>query len=147
MMKKIFAADDSLAPLFLRIGLGLVVFAHGAQKLFGWFNGYGFTGTMKFFTETEGLPWILGFLVIILESIGALALVAGFATRFLAASLGFLALGIVLTTRIEFGFFMNWFNNQAGEGYEFFIFWIAMALSLFITGGGKYAADNLLQKS
>ncbi|MDQ3292166.1 MAG: DoxX family protein, partial [Bacteroidota bacterium] len=141
MKNKIFKTDNSLAPFFLRIGLGLVVFAHGAQKLFGWFNGFGFTGSMKFFTESEGLPWILGFLIIILESIGALALVAGFATRFLAASLGLLALGIVLTTRIEFGFFMNWFGNQAGEGYEFFIFWIAMAISLLITGGGKYTAD------
>ena len=124
--------------------LGLVVFAHGAQKLLGWFGGYGFSGTMNFFTETVGLPWIIGFLVIILESFGAIALILGIATRLIAFCYIFLALGIVFTSHIQNGFFMNWFGNQQGEGYEFFLLWIAMAISLILNGGGKYSIDKTI---
>ena len=100
--------------------LGVVIFPHGAQKLFGWFGGYGFSGTMGYFTDTVGLPWLIAFLVIILESIGALALIAGFASRILSISYLVLAIGIILTSHLEHGFFMNWFGNQSGEGYELF---------------------------
>lgn len=84
VMKKILYTSDSWSPLVIRTLLGVVIFAHGAQKLFGWFGGYGFSNTMAFFTGVMGIPWILAFLVILLESVGALALVAGLCTRFLA---------------------------------------------------------------
>lgn len=144
MKKKIFQTKNEWAPLVLRVLLGVVVFPHGAQKLFGWFGGYGFSGTMSFFTDGMGLPWLLGFLVIILESIGALALIAGFATRLVAIAYVVLALGIIFTSHIQNGFFMNWFGAQAGEGYEYFILWIGMAITLTITGGGKYSIDTKL---
>ncbi len=146
MKTAIFKTTHSIAPLIIRIFLGIVVFPHGAQKLLGWFGGYGFSGTMGYFTDTVGLPWIVGFLVIILESIGALALIAGLATRALAVSFLLLALGIVFTSHIEHGFFMNWFGNQQGEGYEYFLLWIGMAASLAITGGGAYSIDHLLAR-
>ena len=142
MKNKIFNTSESLAPLAIRVMLGLVVFPHGAQKLLGWFGGYGFSGTMGFFTVTIGLPWLVGFLVIILESIGAFALISGFATRIVAVCYLILALGIVFTSHIQHGFFMNWFGNQQGEGYEYFILWIGMAVSLIITGAGKYSIDG-----
>ncbi len=148
MKDKIFNTSDSLAPLAIRLVLGLVVFPHGAQKLFGWFGGYGFTGTMGFFTETIGLPWVIGFLIIVLESIGAIALIAGVVTRLIAASYIVLALGILFTSHIQHGFFMNWLGNQQGEGYEYFLLWIAMAISLVITGSGIYSVDkNLITKN
>jgi putative oxidoreductase len=99
---------------------------------------------MDFFTETVGLPWIIGFLVIVLESIGAIALIAGVATRAIAVCYIFLALGIVFTSHIQNGFFMNWFGNQPGEGYEFFLLWIGMAISLILTGAGKYSIDGTI---
>ena len=142
MKNKIFKTNDSHIGLILRTTLSLVVFPHGAQKLFGWFGGYGFSCTMGFFTETVGLPWIIGFLVIILESIGAIALLAGFATRIVALSYVLLALGITFTSHVENGFFMNWAGNQAGEGYEFFILWIGIAIALTSMGGGKYSIDR-----
>jgi putative oxidoreductase len=142
MKNKIFNTSESLAPLVIRIMLGLVVFLHGTQKLLGWFGGYGFSGTMVFFTDDMGLPWLIGFLIIILESIGALALISGFATRIVAILYLLLALGIVFTSHIQHGFFMNWFGNQQGEGYEYFILWIGMAISLVITGAGKYSVDG-----
>lgn len=144
MKTKVFPTDDSWAPLVLRLFLGLVIFPHGAQKLLGWFGGYGFSGTMGFFTDTLGLPWLLSLLVIILESVGAMALVVGVATRLVALSYIFLAIGIVFTSHIQYGFFMNWSGSKAGEGYEYFLLWIALAIALFLTGGGKFSVDRKL---
>lgn len=146
MKRNLLATGNSLAPTILRFFLGVVVFPHGAQKLLGWFNGYGFTGSMQYFTQTVGLPWIIGFTVILLEFFGALALIAGIGTRVFAILYLALAIGITLLTRLEFGFFMNWFGNQKGEGYEYFLFWIAIALALLITGAGKYSVDRFLVK-
>jgi putative oxidoreductase len=142
MKKIIFQTGNEWAPLILRVLLGLIIFAHGSQKLLGWWGGYGFTGTMNFFTQTVGLPSIIAFLVIILESIGSIALIAGFATRILAVSYTFLAIGIVFTSHIQNGFFMNWFGNQKGEGYEYFILWVAISTALLFLGSGKYSIDK-----
>ncbi len=144
MIEKIFYTDNSLTPPVLRLFLAVVVFPHGAQKLLGWFGGYGFSGTMGFFTDTVGLPWIIAFLVILLESFGAIALLLGIATRFIALSYVILAVGIVFTSHVQHGFFMNWFGNQQGEGYEFFLLWIGMATSLLLSGGGNYSLDRLI---
>lgn len=146
MKRNLLATGNSLAPTILRLFLGIVVFPHGAQKLLGWFNGYGFAGSMQYFTQTVGLPWIIGFTVILLEFFGALALIVGIGTRVFAILYLALAIGITLLTRLEFGFFMNWFGNQKGEGYEYFLFWIAIALALLITGAGKYSIDRFLVK-
>ena len=138
--------QSAFSSLSLRLLLGIVVFPHGAQKLLGWFGGYGFTGTMQYFTKTVGLPWIIGLLVILMESVGALALIAGVGTRFIAASYVVLAAGIAFTSHIQYGFFSNWFGNQKGEGYEYFLLWAGMAIALLFTGGGKYAVDSLFKK-
>lgn len=142
MKKLIFETSDTLSPLLLRVLLGSVIFAHGAQKLFGWFGGYGFNGTMSYFTETVGLPWIVGFGIILLETFGALALVAGIATRLLALGFTLLAMGIILTVHIQYGFYMNWEGSQGGEGIEFFLLWIAISLGLMISGGGRLSVDR-----
>lgn len=147
MKQRIFQTDSSWASFMLRVFLGFVIFPHGAQKLLGWFGGYGFSGTMGFFTDTVGLPWLIGFLVIILESIGAIALIMGFATRLIAVSYLLLASGIVFTSHIQNGFFMNWFGNQAGEGYEYFLLWIGMAIALAISGGGRFAVDKEIARN
>ena len=141
---KIFQSRDSWAPLLLRVLLGTVVLAHGSQKLFGWFGGYGFTGTMRFLTEAMNLPWLIAFIVIMLESVGAIALIAGIATRPVALCYTLLAFGIIVTSHLQNGFFMNWFGAQAGEGFEYFLLWIGMSLSLMISGGGKYSVDQEL---
>lgn len=145
MIRKLLLTDKDNATAFItRIGLGIVIFPHGAQKLLGWFGGYGYTGTMSFFTETVGLPYILGVIVILAESVGALMLIAGIAGRF--AALGILAamIGAMFTGHIGNGFFMNWFGNQAGEGIEYFILAIAMSMAVLVSGSGQWSADALL---
>lgn len=147
MKNKLFTTSESWTLIVLRVILGLVIFPHGAQKLLGWFGGYGFSGSMNYFTDTVGLPWMVGFLVIILEFFGAIALIAGIATRIIAVLYIAIAIGIIFTSSIQYGFFMNWFGNQAGEGYEYFLLWIGMAVTLLVNGGGKYSIDKLLVKS
>ncbi|TDW47791.1 putative oxidoreductase [Flavobacterium sp. 270] len=146
MKNKLFETSESYAPLILRFILGFVVLMHGMQKLFGLFGGLGFSKTMVFFTQMVGLPWIMGFLVIILETVGAIALLIGLGTRVISFFYIILPLGMIFTTHLKNGFFMNWFGTLKGEGYEYFILWIGMALALFILGGGKYAIDKVFIK-
>lgn len=144
MKAKLLGTPNSWTIAIIRIVLGVAVFPHGAQKLLGWFGGYGFDGTMNYFTGTVGLPWIIGFLVIVLEFFGAIALIIGIGTRIVAAAYIVLALGIVFTTHIQHGFFINWFGNQMGEGYEYFLLWIAMAIALVLNGAGKFSIDRFV---
>jgi putative oxidoreductase len=147
MKTAIFNTNNSWSPTILRFLLGLVLLGHGSQKFLGWFGGYGFEGTMGFFTGTIKIPWIMGFLVIVIEFFGSISLLLGFATRLWSFSMVILFTGIIYTSHIQNGFFMNWFGNQKGEGYEFFLLAIAISTSLVFTGGGKYSLDGLLIKS
>jgi putative oxidoreductase len=147
MKAAIFYTNNSWSPTILRGLLGLVLFGHGAQKLLGWFGGYGFEGTMVFFTGTVELPWIIGFLVIVIEFLGSLSLLLGFATRLWSISMAILFIGITYTSHLQNGFFMNWFGNQNGEGYEYFLLAISISISLVITGAGKYSLDGLIMKT
>ena len=143
--KYILGTDNDVSSLVLRFVLGAVMFPHGAQKLFGWFGGYGFGGTMGFFTESLGIPAPLAFLAIMAESLGALALMAGLVTRIAAFGIG----GVMVVAgmmHLENGFFMNWSGQQAGEGFEFHILAAGMAVALLIKGGGRFAVDRLIQQ-
>lgn len=141
-MKAFFQTDDSWVGLILRLTLGLVMFPHGAQKLLGWYGGFGFDGTLGFFTEKMGIPWIIAFLIIMGESFGSLGLIAGFLTRFSAASIGVIMVGAITLVHLPNGFFMNWFGKQAGEGYEYHLLVLGIAIALTITGAGKWSVDQ-----
>jgi len=143
-MRQLFQTDDSWTGLILRLTLGLVMFPHGAQKLLGWYGGFGFSGTMGFFTETMHLPWIVAFLVIVGESLGSLALLLGLLTRFTAASFIVIMLGAITTSHLPNGFFMNWFGKQAGEGYEYHLLVIGIGVALLVTGAGRWSADRII---
>jgi len=145
-MKKFFATDHSSAALILRLILGLVMFPHGAQKLFGWFGGFGFSGTMGAFTGSMGIPAVIAFLVIIGESFGAIGLIAGFLTRFTAASMAVIMVGAISIAHWQHGFFMNWFGNQEGQGYEYHLLVIAISAALIIMGAGKWSVDQEIAK-
>ncbi len=147
-MNKIIATNSNNWPaLIARLALGLTIFPHGAQKLLGWFGGYGFTGTMGFFTDTLHLPYIVGLLVILIEFFGSLFLIFGVLTR--VAAFGFIAmfLGVVFTAHASNGFFMNW-NMEAskGEGWEYFILLFGLSLIALIAGGGKASVDAAISK-
>jgi putative oxidoreductase len=126
----------------LRLTLGLVMLPHGIQKLLGWFGGLGFDGTMGVFTEKMGMPWIIAFLVIIAESFGSLGLLAGFLTRFVAVGLAVIMLGAITMVHLPYGFFMNWFGQQQGEGYEYHLLVIGIAAALMVTGSGRWSVDR-----
>ncbi|MGA6827495.1 DoxX family protein [Nitrospira sp. NS4] len=143
-MRKFFQTDDEWTGLILRLTAGLVMFPHGAQKLLGWFGGFGFNGTMGYFTETLHLPWLVAFLVIVGESFGSVALMLGLLTRFTAASYIVIMLGAITMAHLPYGFFMNWFGKQQGEGFEFHLLVIGIAAALLVTGAGRWSADRLI---
>ena len=145
-MKYLFQTNDNFSYWVPRVILGCVMFPHGAQKLFGWFGGFGFTNTMTYFTQTAGLPWIIAFLIIMGESLGSLGLIVGFFTRLSALGLICIMVGAITTVHIPNGFFMNWFGKQAGEGFEYHLLVIGMSIPLLISGGGKYSVDGLINK-
>jgi putative oxidoreductase len=145
-MKKIFQTNENSAVTILRIVLGIVLFPHGAQKLLGWFGGYGFEGTMGFLTGTAGLPWILAFMVIMIEFFGAFALIFGFATRIVSVGVISLFTGIVFTSHFQNGFFMNWSGQMQGEGFEYHLLVVGIAIALLINGSGRWAVDRVLMK-
>ncbi len=145
-MKTLFQTDEAWSSLILRVMLALVLFPHGAQKLLGWYGGFGFSGTLGFFTGTMHVPWIVAFLVIIGESFGSLGLLLGFLTRFTAASFTVIMLGAIAMVHWPNGFFMNWSGKQAGEGFEYHLLVIGMSLALLIAGGGKWSVDGAIAK-
>ncbi len=143
MKRWIFQTNRSYAPIIARVFLAWTLFPHGAQKLLGWYGGFGFTNTMKYFTESVGLPWFIGFLVIIIEFFGPLFLLVGLATRLWSLLISVIMIGVIVTSFHTY-FFMNWFGTQPQEGYEFFLLAIGIALSLFVSGGGMLSADAFL---
>jgi uncharacterized membrane protein YphA (DoxX/SURF4 family) len=139
--------DGNIADLLVRLVLGGIFFAHGAQLSLGWFGGYGFSGTMGFFTGTLHIPAPLAFLVIVSQFGGGIALILGLLTRLAALGIAANMLVAVAMVHAQFGFFMNWFGNQKGEGYEYHLLAIATAIVLVIRGGGKWAVDTVIAES
>lgn len=135
----------SYAPIFLRLFLALVIFPHGAQKVLGWFGGYGFEGTMAFFTGKMGLPYVIALLPVLTEFLAPIALVFGFFTRIAALALGVNFL-VVFSVLIPNGFFMNWFGNQKGEGVEYTLLIFGIALALIVEGAGRFSVDRWIAK-
>ncbi len=142
MLERFLKTDASKTLLVQRALLGVVMLPHGAQKLLGWFGGYGFSGTMNYFTGAMHMPSALAFLVIASEAFGSLGLVLGLGTRLAAFGAAATMIGALLTTHLKVGFFMNWFGNQQGEGFEFHLLALALALPLVVRGGGAFAIDR-----
>jgi putative oxidoreductase len=142
-MRRFLETTDDPTLTAQRLIVAAVMFPHGAQKLLGWFGGYGFSGTLDFFAQLN-IPTLLGVLVILGESIGAVALALGLATRLSAFGISAAMLGAMLMVHAPNGFFMNWFGNQAGEGLEFGILMLALSVPLTLRGGGRYALDSAL---
>jgi putative oxidoreductase len=146
MFKKLLSTSDDVGLTILRLALGVVFFAHGAQKMLGWFGGYGFSGTMGFFTHQVGLPVPVAFLVIATEFFGGIGLILGFLTRIPALGIGVEMIVAVFMVHLRNGFFMNWSGNQKGEGYEYHLLAIAIAIMLLFRGAGAASVDRALSK-
>ena len=146
-IKKFLATDQqSWSLLIVRLALGFVILPHGMQKALGMFGGYGFAGTVGFF-QSMGMPFIIGTLVILAEFVGSIGVIIGLGTRFMTASILLTMSGaMVLGGHLNNGFFMNWFGMQKGEGVEYFVLVIGLALAAVIGGSGKFSFDNLVSK-
>src|SRR5712664_3334339 len=144
MLRRLLATDDSTATATLRLVLGVVFFAHGAQKMLGWFGGPGFSGSMGLFTGYLHIPAPLAFLAIAAEFFGGLGLILGFLTRIAAFGIAVNMLVAIATVHAPFGFFMNWSGAQKGEGFEYHLLVLAMTAFLMTRGAGALSVDRAL---
>jgi putative oxidoreductase len=144
MIRKLIATNNDIATAILRLVLGVIFFAHGAQKMLGWFGGYGFTGTMGFFTGVMHIPAPFAFLAIAAEFFGGLGLIFGLLTRIAAFGIFSNMVVAVAMVHHQFGFFMNWTGAQKGEGYEYHLLILAASVFLMIRGAGAVSVDRLL---
>ena len=135
--------NGDIAPAIARLTLGLVIFPHGAQKLLGWFGGYGFSGTMGFF-GSQGIPAAFALLAIIAEFFGSLGLITGLLSRVAAFGISCVMLVAIVAVHLGNGFFMNWLGNQKGEGFEYHLLALGLALIVMVRGAGAYSVDGVL---
>jgi len=145
MMKRLMATSNDVSLTTLRVVLGVVFFAHGAQKMLGWFGGFGFHGTMGAFTHM-GMPAALAFLIICTEFFAGLGLIVGLLTRIAAFGVAGLMIGAIFMVHLPNGFFMNWMGSQKGEGIEYHLLVLAMAAALLLRGAGAFSLDRALAK-
>ena len=142
MFRKLMSTTDDFALTVLRLGLGIVFFAHGSQKVLGWFGGYGFSATMGFFTNGMHIPAPLAFLAICAEFLGGIGLLLGFLGRIAAFGIACDMAAAVYLIHRHVGFFVNWYGNQKGEGYEYHVLAITITLAIMIKGSGALSVDR-----
>ena len=142
-MRKLLSTPNEFTLTIVRLVLGIVFFAHGAQKMLGWFGGYGFHGTMGFFAHM-GIPAPFAFLAICAEFFGGLGLIVGLLSRIAAFGIICNMLVAIFTVHVHNGFFMNWAGQQRGEGYEYHLLAIALLLIVLVRGAGALSIDRAL---
>ena len=146
MVRRLISTHHDYGLLVIRLALAAVLLAHGLQKAFGLFGGYGFAATVGFFTNTLGVPAPLAVLVILAETAGAVDLAAGLLGRVAALGGAAVMAGAVAMVHYRFGFFMNWSGTQGGEGFDLHLLAFAIALAVMICGSGALSLDRLLQR-
>ena len=146
-LRKLLSTSNDFSVTIVRLVLGVVFFAHGAQKMLGWFGGYGFTGTMGFFTQQMHIPAPFAFLAICAEFFGGLGLIVGLLSRIAAFGIMCNMLVAIATVHVHNGFFMNWTGQQKGEGFEYHLVTLAALLVVLVKGAGAFSIDRALSGS
>ncbi len=147
MLQRLIDTRQDWVALLLRVTLGAVIFPHGAQKLLGWFGGFGFSATLGYFDQALGIPAFLALLVILFEFFGALALILGVFSRLAAAGIAAIMTVATLKVHLANGFFMNWSGSQGGEGFEYHLLALALSVAILIKGSGALSVDRKLATS
>ena len=145
-LQTLFKTDDRVSSLVARLTLGLVMFPHGAQKVLGWFGGYGYHGTMGFFTGQLHIPAVFAFLAIAAEFAGSIGLITGFLSRVAAFGIAVEMIVAIVMVHGANGFFMNWYGNQKGEGFEYHLLTLGLAAGVILAGAGKWSIDSVLSR-
>jgi len=146
MLAQLLQTDPNWVLTILRVVLGVIMFAHGAQKMLGWFGGYGFSGTMGYFTKSMGIPAPFAFLAICAEFFGGLGLILGFLTRIAAFGVGVNMLVAILMVHRQHGLFANWTGAQKGEGYEYHLLVLALVVAIIVQGAGALSLDRVIYR-
>lgn len=146
MFKNLIRTKADISVCLLRVMLGVIFFPHGAQKALGWFGGYGFKATMSHFTENMHIPAIFALLAILSEFLGSIALIFGFLTRLAAFGIASVMVVAISMVHAHNGFFMNWSGTQKGEGIEYHLLVLAIAVALMIKGAGSFSIDRKISK-
>jgi putative oxidoreductase len=145
-LQTLLKTNGSVSTFIARISLGIVMFPHGAQKALGWFGGYGFHGTMGFFTGQMHIPTLFAFLAIAAEFAGSIGLMTGLLSRLAAFGIAVNMVVAIVTVHAANGFFMNWYGNQKGEGFEYHLLTLGLAAGVILAGAGKWSIDSVLSR-
>jgi len=143
MMSRLFSTDPDWTLAAIRITLGVVFFAHGAQKVFGWFGGPGLEGTLSMMHEHLHLPIPVAFLAVMSEFIGGAGLIVGLLSRVAAFGIGVIMLSAIVMVHGRNGLFMNWFGDRKGHGIEYHLLAMALAIAIVVWGSGAASLDRL----
>jgi putative oxidoreductase len=143
MLRALIQTSDDRIPMLARLALGIVIFPHGAQKLLGWYGGPGIDGALGFYAAL-GIPAFLGWLAMLTEFFGGIALIVGICGRLVALAIAIDMIAAVMTLHWAVGFFMNWNSQLQGEGFEFHILAVTLALIVMIRGSGALSIDRAL---
>jgi putative oxidoreductase len=146
LIESITTSQADLTVTILRVVLGLIFFAHGAQKMLGWYGGPGLTKTVHTFTEYLHLPATLAFLVIAGEFFSGIGLIVGLFSRFDALVIGLTMVGAIAMVHFRYGLFLNWFGDKEGHGIEYHLLVIALALVVIVKGAGAFSLDHLVDE-
>ncbi len=141
-MELLFGTVPSWALTIMRVILGVIFFAHGSQKLFGWFEGQGLRATIGYFKKALEIPPALTVLAAVTECFGGLAMLVGFLVR--PAALGLIVVMLVAIAKVHWphGFFMSWaLEPGKGHGVEMNLALIGMALTILEAGAGALSID------
>jgi putative oxidoreductase len=144
MFQKILRTNDDPMLALLRVVLGAIFFAHGAQKVLGWFGGHGYSATMQMFTENLHIPAIFAFLAICAEFLGSLGLILGLLGRVAGFAIAVNMAVAISLVHLPNGFFMNWTGTQRGEGIEYHLLVLALCATIMAYGSGAWSVDRIL---
>jgi len=147
VLANLFYTNPDWIETLIRITLGVVFFAHGAQKLLGWFGGSGLKETMRTMHQFLGLPIPMAFLAIATEFFGGAGLMVGLLSRVAALGIGVTMVVAILMVHGRYGLFLNWFGDRKGHGIEYHLLAIALAAVIIVRGAGAASLDRLLYSS
>jgi len=145
LLERLRQTDNNSASIILRISFSMMLLPHAVGKVFGAWGGMGFEKTMQHMTENMHIFYIFALLAIVVEFLSTLAIIVGYQTRINAFLLA-IFMFVASTFHFQHGFYMNWFGQKTGEGFEFHILSVGMMLALAVLGGGKYSLDRKISK-